>query len=436
MLSLTMNTVPLTPNERHSPDRPSPDWMLTNYDRETTFEPDLDAEVKRLTVLRTFPALRPSAETDPDYEMLAELAMSLLDAPMACIKLVDLSVIRVVASAGSWPEHLREIPRKESFCAHTVISRGGVLVVKDTLKDDRFRDLPHVNCAHPIRFYAGAPLVSLEGAKIGSVCVLDTEPRPEGLTKEQCENLLEVSRLVVSMMEEARKEEAKLNKQASFVKQTRSHSMSNHSVSSVSSSHRGRRQHGSAGNLLAHHCLNPNEPIASSSFIRGIKMAMESFPKQVELQFYMDPSCPLQFRVANELAVFRSAVTMLTSACERTHSGYIRLTMRGCKQGYVTFVCEDSGPNIDPASDVFGSEPESLDTEGVSCVRIDPQTGTVMSGTMCMAPPETGGNGYSLHSVRKYMAELGGQYGFEPRKALDGSTGSLVWFSFPTAESF
>ncbi|GKY99717.1 hypothetical protein MPSEU_000925700 [Mayamaea pseudoterrestris] len=408
-----------------------PDWMLTNYDRETTFAPDLDIELKRLTVLRTFPLLRAN-EADADYEMLAELAMSLLEAPMACVKLADLSSIRVVASAGSWPKHVTEILRRECFCAHTVQSRTDVFVVYDTLDDDRFRSFAQVTGSPSVRFYAGAPLVTAEGAKIGSVCVFDTQPRLQGLSEQQCDHLKEIAKLVVDMMEASRRQAT----QDAGRKQPRSRSMplGQSPSSSKHTSSSSQRPHGSTGNLQT---FDPSQAVTVSSFIRGLKIAMEAFPKHVEVHFHMHPTCPLELTVANDLAVFRSAVAVLANACERTKSGFVRLTVRAGKAGHVAFVCEDTGPNLDPTADLFDPNYVPLQCvnesaeEQMGCIRIDPVTGKVMSGTVCVPSVHASANGYSLHVVSVYMKQLGGEYGFEPRNATDGTSGSIVWLSLP-----
>lgn len=80
-----------------------------------------------------------------------------------------------------------QTPRSCSFCAHVVQRKEteGVLVVPDATKDFRFAQNPLVADGPKIRFYAGAPLKSPEGVVLGSFCVIDFQPRPEGLTAKQ-----------------------------------------------------------------------------------------------------------------------------------------------------------------------------------------------------------------------------------------------------------
>jgi GAF domain-containing protein len=59
------------------------------------------------------------------------------------------------------------------MCSHAV-ALDDMLVVSDTLADERFRNFPYV-CGEPgVRFYAGQPLHSLDGQPVGTLCILDT----------------------------------------------------------------------------------------------------------------------------------------------------------------------------------------------------------------------------------------------------------------------
>jgi diguanylate cyclase (GGDEF)-like protein len=112
--------------------------------------------------------------SDPHFERLVDLAASLFEAPMVAISLVDADRQWFLASRGLG---VCETPRSSAFCAHAICSEG-VMVVPDALADQRFRANPLVRGEPHIRFYAGAPLRSPDGHNLGTLCVLDTKPRP------------------------------------------------------------------------------------------------------------------------------------------------------------------------------------------------------------------------------------------------------------------
>src|SRR5205823_8675050 len=69
-----------------------------------------------------------------------------------------------------------ETPRQVSFCAHTVAGRK-LLVIEDAGRDPRCAGNPFIAGPHSIRFYAGAPLITARGLALGTLCVLDRQPR-------------------------------------------------------------------------------------------------------------------------------------------------------------------------------------------------------------------------------------------------------------------
>ncbi|MGA0605377.1 GAF domain-containing sensor histidine kinase [Phenylobacterium sp. VNQ135] len=130
------------------------------------------SEPARLQALREYGVL----DTPPEaaFDRITELAAELFDAPIALVSLVDADR-QWFKSAIGLP--VSETPRAYAFCDHT-IRTDEVMVVPDATADDRFRDNPLVLDDPLIRFYAGAPLTLPSGLRIGSLCVIDRQPRP------------------------------------------------------------------------------------------------------------------------------------------------------------------------------------------------------------------------------------------------------------------
>ncbi|MGK5054984.1 GAF domain-containing protein [Janthinobacterium sp. RB2P8] len=107
------------------------------------------------------------------FDRLTWLASQVTDSPMAIISLLTArrqwfkSRIGIEAS---------ETSRDWAFCSYAVL-QAGVFVVEDALLDPRFKNNPLVTGEPYIRFYAGFPLEDKEGHPVGTLCVLDREPR-------------------------------------------------------------------------------------------------------------------------------------------------------------------------------------------------------------------------------------------------------------------
>lgn len=154
---------------------------------------DFDLEALRLAALKRFGVMDTPAEVD--FDEISGLAAKLFQAPMALVSLVD--------SERQWFKSrigldLVQTPRGDSFCAHALGS-DDVMVVQDALLDHRFRHNPLVTGPPGIRFYAGAPLVTSEGYRLGTLCVLDTVPRVP--TTEQLHDLSLLSRQIMRVLE-------------------------------------------------------------------------------------------------------------------------------------------------------------------------------------------------------------------------------------------
>ena len=128
-------------------------------------EADRIAALYELRILDTPPEDR--------FDRITQLASKLFNVPIAYLALVDSDRQWLKSRCGI---NLEETTREVSFCGHTILG-DGVMVVTDALEDDRFHDNPMVTDQPKIRFYAGMPLQSADGQKIGTLCLADREPR-------------------------------------------------------------------------------------------------------------------------------------------------------------------------------------------------------------------------------------------------------------------
>lgn len=156
-------------------------------------------EALRIEALRSFAVL--DAQADAAIHRLAQLAQSLFDAPIALVSLVDEDRQWFKARLGL---EAPETPRDHAFCAHTITQAPEtVMVVEDATADPRFADNPLVTGAPDIRFYAGATLSTKEGHNLGTLCVIDTKPRPRP-DEAALERLKLLARIVVDEFELAK----------------------------------------------------------------------------------------------------------------------------------------------------------------------------------------------------------------------------------------
>lgn len=111
--------------------------------------------------------------TDARVDRVARLAQELFDVPMVSVTLMDHDRQFRKAQIGLGG---REAPRKDSFCDLT-IRQEGTLVIEDASADDAFSRNPFVIGDPHLRFYAGHPLKAPGGEQVGTLCIVDTEPR-------------------------------------------------------------------------------------------------------------------------------------------------------------------------------------------------------------------------------------------------------------------
>lgn len=137
--------------------------------------PSIPADEKeRLLQLRSLAILDTPAEER--FDRVTRMARRLFGVPIALVSLVDENRQWFKSCFGL---DVRETERRVSFCAHAILSNSA-LVIEDALLDERFADNPMVTGEPHIRFYAGQPLRTMSDKAMGTLCILDREPRTFG----------------------------------------------------------------------------------------------------------------------------------------------------------------------------------------------------------------------------------------------------------------
>jgi GAF domain-containing protein len=156
---------------------------------------------------------------EKEYDEIIALASFICNAPISLITFVD-ETRQVFKSSFGIDATYNE--REYGFCAHGINTKDNVFIVQDTFNDHRFNDHPMVLGEPNIRFYAGVPLINPNGFVLGTLCVIDKNPRV--LNKEQINALSILSKQVIQLLElrktnaELVKAQQKANEYASQIK--------------------------------------------------------------------------------------------------------------------------------------------------------------------------------------------------------------------------
>ncbi|WP_126942916.1 GAF domain-containing protein [Xanthomonas sp. BRIP62418] len=142
------------------------------------------------------------------YQDIVQVAASLCDTPIALMSLVDRDRQWFKAQLGLG---MQQTDRSQAVCDHAIRSPEQLMEVPDLTQDSRFAHVSVVTGETGARFYAGMPLVTSDGVALGTVCVLDTEPRT--LTDMQRTGLQALARVTMRLLDE-RKRELQLEREA------------------------------------------------------------------------------------------------------------------------------------------------------------------------------------------------------------------------------
>ncbi|NMT64390.1 sensor domain-containing diguanylate cyclase [Marinobacter orientalis] len=128
-------------------------------------------EAARVQQLRSLNIL----DTKPEerFDRLTRLAKRLFSVPVALVSLVDSDRLWLKSKIGMT---VCEVPRSVSFCGHAIL-KNDAFVVPNLALDERFAENELVTGSQHLRFYAGYPIRNLEGSPLGTLCIIDYEPR-------------------------------------------------------------------------------------------------------------------------------------------------------------------------------------------------------------------------------------------------------------------
>jgi len=410
------------------------DWKLANLDTKTSSDESLEAELERLQALRSYRILDTGRRES--FERLTALAARIFDVPICLVSLVDLGRQWFASNRGLGD--VFETPRKVAFCAHAILSEHDLFIVPDTLEDPRFKSNGLVTGDPNIRFYAGAPLITPGGYKLGTFCIIDVKPRPNGLTLDEKQNLREIAALAMDQiedikinMEKSEKHQARMiactahdlitpltsiqlnigllsedkdlirkmdEGQLEIIKNTKEcvDIMSNicqHSILTF----RGKKP---SDRLDVEH--HEEGTVGIAKLLDSVQHVMATYPKKVPLNMRVDEDVPPVIK-SEVLSIFRSSLNFLTNACKVTEFGSVDFHLymihasssSSDRHDSMVFECTDTGPGV----------------QLQHCASLF----TVDGGLKLSQQFDGGGLGLGLHSVSQLIAGLGGEYGYRPR---------------------
>ena len=152
-----------------------------------------NVEEQRMQVVRRYDLL----DTPPDgsFDHVTQVAARLMNTPIAIISIVDTDRIWFKSHHGI---DIEQISRDPGLCASAIMHDGPWLVSNAPL-DPRTISNPLVAGEFGLQFYLGIPLETHDGFKLGTLCVLDFEPRT--VSEDQIANLESLARVVMDQME-------------------------------------------------------------------------------------------------------------------------------------------------------------------------------------------------------------------------------------------
>ncbi|WP_020533942.1 GAF domain-containing sensor histidine kinase [Flexithrix dorotheae] len=151
-------------------------------------------EEERLKALNKYNILDTLPEKE--FDDITKLASYICQTPISLVSFIDPKRQWFKSHHGLGAS---ETPREQAFCAHAILKPDEILVVPDSRKDKRFAENPLVTGEPHVIFYAGVPLITPEGFPLGTLCIIDNNPRE--VNQDQLEALKALADQVVNLLE-------------------------------------------------------------------------------------------------------------------------------------------------------------------------------------------------------------------------------------------
>ncbi|MGR3378605.1 sensor histidine kinase [Salipiger abyssi] len=322
-------------------------------------------EHARLAELKSFGVL--DSAPDPAFDEVVDLLAQMLDMPVALVSLLDERRQWFRARHGI---ELAETPVDQAICSHAIMS-DELLEIEDTLADPRSAENPFCcGVLGEMRYYAGVPLITRAGHRIGTLCVLDHKPRK--LTSPQRQLLTVMARQVMRQLDLQR---ALRNKEV--LREEIDHRVKN-SLQTVASTIRLYRAR--IDSPEAKEALNAVERRVDAIAQLHAELNLTSKMHHVQIDSYLErvslllqrhvpqgmrirsEAAPMEVdsRIAAALGVIANEFVANAAKYARPAEGSaveIRFEMLSSGPGQVLFLCRDNGAArpSDPAADMLGS---------------------------------------------------------------------------------
>lgn len=163
-----------------------PDWFNPEAVPGDAREQTVNAEFERLLYLKSFHILEDLEQEQSQFNLdhFSTLARRLFNVMMSFTTIIDLGRCLFLGKDGLELD-ADEVPRRNTFCSHAILyPKDDIYEVRDAQEHSVFKDYPTVKAGY-VRFYAAYPLTTPGGHRLGVFTVVDSNPRPSGLSSQE-----------------------------------------------------------------------------------------------------------------------------------------------------------------------------------------------------------------------------------------------------------